>query len=71
MAVVENENNLSCSYFFRHLVSCNCGGEGSCQATGHAAFLAWLKRADMVIFSDRSMSFINAVSTWLPSAHHV
>jgi hypothetical protein len=66
------QDNPSCSYFFRMLTSCRCPpGTTVCASTGHEAFLAWLQRPDMVVFSDRSKMLIHGVSQHLSRATHV
>lgn len=72
LAIVQVEDDASCSYFFRMLTSCQCPpGTTVCDSTGHSAFLAWLQRPDMVIFTDRSKMLIHGVSQHLPRATHV
>lgn len=67
------ENEECCSFFFHRLTVCPCPlkDSQSCQALGHTGFRQWLQRPDMVIFSDRSKSFENAIRRHLSSAWHV
>jgi hypothetical protein len=70
-AIVPTEDVASCRFFFENLTTCPCTNGDTCAACGHPEFRAWLRREDMVIFSNRSSSFVDAVAAHLSSATHV